>query len=260
MRQCPRRGLACSGCDGVRVLIDNSVWKAARKLVHEADFSDVVSEQFGIQRRWSGFRVEHRKNGWIYNQIEWLPTVRMIFLENKAIPFEDVMVSAEAWRGARFPNSSFGDLLSGVFAKKIQWPIKIPDYLLETQYLQNESGYLIRQQKKVDQDWDLAARALAAWLLRQTDESVGYLKKFEKIGVLDTHAADSLQYWSCLVGGLDVYLTLDKKFRNNIKNSNTQFETKILFPSEFCNLIGITNPLPMPYNYGDVFDALGRIC
>jgi len=237
----------------MRVLVDNSVWSAARSLMVAHSVCDLVTASFGLKNARNFYRVRDRDNNPKADQIEWLPTVRQIFLEQRATAIEIEISKAENLRGQPFPNSNFGNLLAGVTSEFVAWPVQPPSAVIEKLYL----GF--NNDEKLKKQFKDAAIVLGEWLLRQGHSSTALLKELKKIGVFEHHPADCLHFWMTVYCKIDIYLTMDSAFRKAIENKkHFKGQRIIMFPEEFCKQVEYIKPLPLPYAYGQEFDVFGR--
>ncbi|MCC5993556.1 MAG: hypothetical protein JJT99_13665 [Rhodobacteraceae bacterium] len=237
----------------VKVLLDNNL----RSL---AIFLNPVSKRIsGHQNRLALLKARDKPDNFKAVQIESIPTIAHLERRGDISIFTYRYLHLEAiLRPHSYPHHRTGDLLRDCQLKHLKSPLN--HNLLHTTD--------IRKQKKNTIDLvNILLSADSPEQIRFLFDNNSEIDIVEGIKVLriickslhQNHYDDAFHYWTGIVSKVNVFLTADKRFRNALLQNPEckELDCKAMLISEFLEHMGITELIPLPYEYGLTYTVSG---
>ena len=230
----------------MKVLIDNSVRAGAVSPQNGHTSPNGTSPS--LEEAFLQTQAGRPKRDWRQFEIEFLPNIANLIKEGLIQPFTTLELAAEATEnlqsasnvnGDEFANIEFGRLTPTLNRTKLG---VTGDQLAsrENMIAFCESFFLTSSLKRT-QDLITMMRENPRFELSDFEEAcLRRSNLFRAIckGISEYHYPDALHLWTAEENGVEVFLTMDAKFRNAMDRQNVHLKCKILFPSDIVDRIG----------------------
>jgi hypothetical protein len=192
------------------------------------------------------YRKQSERNDWLQKEIDCLPVIANFAQEGRIKALSSEELKAEN-RVPKFPSSEYNVFTDVKFEKALAPLARSKWGLSKEQYLDKEdiikyclSFFLSPSSERIEQfisgmrtNSRFSLSAFEEKCLRRT-----YVFKAICHGIDRMHYPDALHLWTAEENGLDVFLTMDRKFRNVLDRQNINLNCCLMFPSELVVLVG----------------------
>lgn len=232
----------------MKVLFDNSVLQDAVRAHHGFEYRK--REGFGFANRLIRpvTRTRPLRRDWRQKEIDSLPVIAELIHRGIVSPFTTHELKAEAYSVVEFPPVRRDDVFAGVEFAYLKSPLDRSKWgLSSAQYLDRESVikyceyfFLSPSKDRLETFIDGMRHNPTYSLTKFEERCLRHVSTFRNIcrNIDRAHYPDALHLWTAEENGIDVFLSVDKKFRNVMERQNVHLHCKILFPSE---LLSMTN-------------------
>jgi hypothetical protein len=185
-------------------------------------------------------KMRPRRNDWTQNEIDCLPAIAKFAHEGIIKAFRTGELMAED-RVGKFP-SSYIDLFAGVkFEKALaplersKWGLSIEQYHDKEQVITYCLSFFLTPSQERIERFISEMRANPRFSLSTFEEKClrrAQVFKDMCYGIDKKHYPDALHLWTAEENNLDVFLTIEKRFRNVMHRQKIKLNCRIMFPSE----------------------------
>lgn len=192
---------------------------------------------------------------WLRRQIESLPTVARMAKEECIVLHSYSELDAEFDRGGSFPGGAPGDAFAGVPIKSVAAPldramfyqVPIAEFVSTSSQIEY-CTWLLKDGLKL-----LEKPKLVEKLNEQQIFALQNLPRYREIcsSLVPAQYVDALHLWTGELNSIDVFLTMDRTFRNALGNNRKiVLRCTPLGPCELLDKLEVTDRDPLPFEYG----------
>ncbi len=224
----------------MRVLFDHSVRQDAIRAEH--GFMQEQDELYGKPYTYLKLhtRVRPPRNDWRQTEIDCLPFIARLINEGKILPFTTDELRAEEFRALKYPSPHLEDIFTDVKFERLRppldrskWGLSIDQYCSKEAVISYCEGFLLSPSNQRVETFIQEMRRNTRITLSEFEERcLCRLNVFKDTckGIDRIHYPDALHLWTAEENGIDVFLTVDKKFRNVIERQKIDIQCRVLFP------------------------------
>ncbi len=225
----------------MKVLFDHSVRSDAIRAEH-----GVVKEPAELWGRPYTYLKPHTqvrppRNDWRQDEIDCLPFIASLIKDGRVLPFTSAELEAEAFRVVKYPSLGHEDIFADVNFEHLKppidrskWGISIEQHLSKEDVIAYCECFLLSSSAERTEAFIEGMRRNPRFSLTDFEERClrrsGVFQQICK-GIEKTHYPDALHVWTAEENGVDVFLTMDKKFRNVIQRQKANLHCRVLFPT-----------------------------
>ena len=228
----------------MKVLLDHSVRQHAIRGEH----GFVVTENPSGGQRYlqQQTRRKPRRPDWLQPEIEALPEVAERIRDGRFLAFTTNELYAEAFRAAKFPTPAYIDTFEGCSIVHLPAPFERSKFGLGGEQFMDKddvvayckSFFLTPSPDRIEKFIE-GMRSNPRYSLSPYEERClrnAHIFKSLCRGIDESHYPDALHLWTAEENSLDVFLTLDRKFRNVVERQDANLKCRVLYPSEILEL------------------------
>lgn len=217
----------------MKVLFDESV--RIDGILGEYSLADVV---FG---RETDFKAKTKKTECQQKEIDCLDTIAGLCREKRIVPYTTDELHAEYFRGATFPSRNYKYVFKDINFEMAPCPIKrskfgisLEQYTVKKEVIHFCSVLLRLSHAGIEKYISDMRKNPVRGLSPFEEKCLRNLNVYREIchGIDEKHYPDALHLWTAEENGMDVFLTMDKKFRNVMDRQKVNLNCSIMFPSE----------------------------
>lgn len=237
-----------TGLNSMKVLFDHSVRQDAIRAEHGV--LQMQDELAGKPYSYLQFhtRVRPLRNDWRQGEIDCLPIIAGHIQSGRILPFTTDELEAEAFRALKYPSLDFKDILEGVTFEHLKspidrskWGLSLEQYTSKKSVIEYcECFFLTPSSERMEIFIEGMRRNPRINLTEFEERCLRRQDIFKQIckGIDKTHYPDALHLWTAEENGIDVFLTIDKKFKNVIQHQKISMNCQVQFPSELLSALG----------------------
>jgi hypothetical protein len=225
----------------MKVLIDHSVRQHG--IVAHRGFERREGEVLGQTFQYLKLSEKPRppRLDWMQAEIDVIPELVDLVGQGQIEAFTTNELEAEWFRAAKFPES-YDTLFSGCEFGQLPAPLERSKWGLSAeQFVSKDDVISFCKNMLLTPSRDRIERFIEGMeqnsRFRLTEFETRCLRNVELFraicyGIDEKHFPDALHLWTAEENEMDVFLTLDKKFRNLIEHRKVELRCKVMFPSE----------------------------
>lgn len=237
----------------IKVLLDNNLRSLA---IFLKPVSKRISE---YNNRLALLKAHEKPEHFKAKQVESLPTIAHLEERGDISIYTHKYLHLEAMlRPKSHPYHKVGDLLRSCQFTHLESPLD--HRLLDKTDLKNQKTKIINL---VNTILGAGSPEHVRFLFAEDNkidvaESVKVLELICK-SLHETHYDDAFHFWISNISGIDVFLTADKRFTNALRQNpkSKELHCKVMYASDFLEHMGITELIPLPFEYGLTYTISG---
>ncbi|WP_299618278.1 hypothetical protein [Pelagibius sp.] len=187
-------------------------------------------------------QVRPPRNDWRQDEIDSLQFIANLIRNGSVFPFTTAEMEAEAFRVLKCPSLGHEDIFAEFRFEYLEppidrskWGLSIEQHLSKEDVIAYCECFFLSPSADRTEAFIDGMRSNPCFSLTGFEERcLRRLDVFKRIcrGIDRTHYPDALHLWTAEENSVDVFLTMDKRFRNVIQRQKADLHCRILFPSE----------------------------
>lgn len=230
---------------GMKVLFDHSVRQHAitgeRGYVYSAPYRPGYNNLLEPVHN-----IRPRRTDWLQDEIDCLGKIAELCRRKIITPYITEELEAEKFRALKFPPRVYDDLFEGIEFEKAQCPVVRSKWGLSGEQYADKNDvvayckcFLLTPSKERTEKFIAGMKENPRFSLSAFEEKcLRNSDVFRKIchGISENHYPDALHLWTAEENGLDIFLTIDRKFKNIMERQKIDLHCQVMLPS---NVLGV---------------------
>jgi hypothetical protein len=186
--------------------------------------------------------IRPARTGWLQDEIDCLGKIAELCRRKKLLPYITEELESEEFRALKFPSPNYDDLFKEIQFKKAQCPIVRSKWGLSAKQYTDKNDiiayckcFFLTPSKERTEKFIAGMKENPRFSLSEFEERcLRNSDVFRKIcrGISENHYPDALHLWTAEKNGLDVFLTMDKKFINVMARQKIGLHCRVMLPSD----------------------------
>ena len=186
--------------------------------------------------------IRPARTDWLQDEIDCLGKIAELCRRKKLLPYITEELESEEFRALKFPSPNHDDLFEGIQFKKAQCPIVRSKWGLSAKQYTDKNDviayckcFFLTPSKERTEKFIAGMKENPRFSLSEFEERcLRNSDVFRNIcrGISENHYPDALHLWTAEENGLDVFLTMDKKFKNVMARQKIGLHCRVMLPSD----------------------------